>query len=206
MTKLFKKNWIFDLICAILGTALAVVLFIPSIGTKIVSIVVGVLLIIFFITIICPKFAKIRSFGTEWVIWFLIEAFVVLALGILAIVNQQMQINLLIITLKLSHIIGLVICLEGVVGLIKLINYNPSSNAKKTRRSAKYTYILAVIIGTFVFTNVNISDKDLAVFLAIIVIGFVILALVLMFTNLPAKKEKKAKKESPKQIETKEGK
>lgn len=198
MTKLYKKSWQFDLFCAILGIAFAVVLFIPSVATKIISISVGVLLIFFFVTMICPKFKNIRSFGAEWVCWFLIEAIAVLALGILAIVNQKVEIKFLFITLQLSHIIGLVICLEGVVGLIKLINNYPKDAEKRPRKSVKYTYILAVIIGTYVFTNINISNQDLAIFLGVVAIGFAIISIVFMTSNLPEKTEEQKQKAAEK--------
>lgn len=206
MTKLYKKSWQFDLICAILGIAFAIVLFIPSLATKIISISVGVILIFFFVTMICPKFKNIRNFGAEWVCWFLIEAIAVLALGILAIVNQKVEIKFLVVTLKLSHILGLVICLEGVVGLVKLINYYPKETDKKPKRSIKYTYILAVIIGTYVFTNVNISDQDLAIFLGVVAIGFAIISIVFMSSNLPEKTEEQKKKAAEKKKKKEEAK
>ncbi len=195
MTKLFKKNWQFDLVCAIFGIALAIVLFIPEVATKIVTVLVGILLILFFIFILCPKFKKIKNFNAEWVCWFLIEAVFILTLGILAIVSQKIEIDFLFIKLALSDIIGIVFCIEGVIGLVKLINH-PATIDKKPERGLKYVYILAIIIGTYIFATVNISNKDVAIFLGVVAVIFAIVSLIFMFGNFPEKTEEDKKKQA----------
>lgn len=200
MTKLYKKNWIFDLICLVLGIVIAVLLFIPSISEKIIAVAVGILLLTFFVTVLCPKFKKIKSFGAEWVIWFLIEATLVLALGILAIISRSISIKFLFFNLQLNHIIGLVICIEGVIGIVRLVNYRQTTN-QKSFYSEKYCSIIAIVLGTYIFASVSITNQDLAIILGVLAIIFAIVSGMYMTANLPEKDEvyRKKKAEQKKQ-------
>lgn len=191
--KSLLKNWIIDLILAIITLVIAILLLIPSVATKIVSIIVGALLIIFFIFVIVPKLKKIRSLGAEWVIWVIIEAVLIVVLAVLAIVNQQTSLDLGIITLQLSHIVGVVFVIEGIISIIRLCNrykfaeYSP-------RRVEKYIAILLIIIGTYIFASINISNQTIAIIIAALCLVLTIIFLMAMVKYLPTKTTSKAKK------------
>ena len=188
----FLKNWIVDLILSIVFLTCGILLLIPSIYTHIVSYLVGGLLIVYYIIKVVPKYKKIRSMNAEWVIWIILESILIIALAVLSILNQQTSIDLGIITLQLSHIVGLVFIIEGIIGLIKLCNLVFVPNLEhKPRKSSKYLYILLVIVGTYIFASVNISTKDIAVLTAVLCFVAFVITLTLMIQILIKKNKRK---------------
>lgn len=186
--KSLVKNWIVDLIFAIITLTIGILLVIPSIAVKIISIIVGILLILFFSFFIIPKLRKIRSFNTEWVIWIILEAILIIALAILAIVNRQTTLDLGIIVLQLSHIVGVVFVIEGTIGIVKLCNQTVIKG--KHARVEKYLSILLIIIGTYIFTNINITDKTIAIIISAFCFVLTVIFILLMIKFMPKKEHK----------------
>ena len=198
----YLKNWVLDLILGIIFLTCGILLLIPSIYPHIVSIFVGAFLLIFYILKIVPKYKKIKSMSAEWVTWLIIESVLIITLSVLSIVNQQTSIDLGFITLQLSHIVGLVFIIEGIIGLVKLCNLIYVQELKyRPKKFTKYFYIILVIIGTFIFASINISTQDIAIMTAVIcfivfivTFSFMIDILVKKSKNKPRKAVSKEKK------------
>ena len=89
-----------NLVFSIIFITFGILLLIPSISTKIVSLLVSILLICFYILIIVPKYNKIKTLNTETVTWIIIESIVVISLAMLSLVGGNTSVDLVLFTLK----------------------------------------------------------------------------------------------------------
>ncbi len=177
----FLKNWIIDLILTICFLTFGILLLIPNISTKIVSILVSLLLITFYILFIVPKYNKLKSVNSELVTWIIIESIIVISLAVFALVGGNASVDLVIISLNLSDILGLVFILEGIIGIVRLMH----NDHKKA--IYKYLYIFLIIIGTYIFSRLNINLKYISIFVSILCFTISIFTFIYMLKFLPKK-------------------
>lgn len=177
----FLKNWIVDLVLSIILITFGVLLLIPSISTKLVSLLVSILLICFYILIIVPKYSKIKSLNPETTTWIIIESIVVISLAMLSLVGGNSSVDLVLFSLNLSDIIGLLLILEGIIGIIRYTN----SDVKKI--FFKYLYISLIIIGTYIFSTLNINLNNISIIVSIACFLLSIFTIIYMIKFLPKK-------------------
>ena len=177
----FLKNWIVDLVLSIILITFGILLLIPSISTKLVSLLVSILLICFYILIIVPKYSKIKSLNPETTTWIIIESIVVISLAMLSLVGGNSSVDLVLFSLNLSDIIGLLLILEGIIGIIRYTN----SDVK--RIFFKYLYISLIIIGTYIFTTLNINLNNISIIVSIACFLLSIFTIIYMIKFLPKK-------------------
>lgn len=177
----FLKNWIVDLVLSIILITFGVLLLIPSISTKLVSLLVSILLICFYILIIVPKYSKIKSLNPETTTWIIIESIVVISLAMLSLVGGNSSVDLVLFSLNLSDIIGLLLILEGIIGIIRYTN----SDVKKI--FFKYLYISLIIIGTYIFSTLNINLNNISIIVSIVCFLLSIFTIIYMIKFLPKK-------------------
>jgi len=177
----FLKNWIVDLVLSIILITFGVLLLIPSISTKLVSLLVSILLICFYILIIVPKYSKIKSLNPETTTWIIIESIVVISLAMLSLVGGNSSVDLVLFSLNLSDIIGLLLILEGIIGIIRYTN----SDVKKI--FFKYLYISLIIMGTYIFSTLNINLNNISIIVSIACFLLSIFTIIYMIKFLPKK-------------------
>lgn len=177
----FLKNWIVDLVLSIILITFGILLLIPSISTKLVSLLVSILLICFYILIIVPKYSKIKSLNPETTTWIIIESIVVISLAMLSLVGGNSSVDLVLFSLNLSDIIGLLLILEGIIGIIRYTN----SDVKKI--FFKYLYISLIIMGTYIFSTLNINLNNISIIVSIACFLLSIFTITYMIKFLPKK-------------------
>lgn len=179
----FLKNWIIDLVLTFLFLTFGILLLIPSLSIKLVSILISILLICFYIIVIVPKYSKIKNNNHELVTWIVIESIVIIALSVFALVGGNTSIDLILFTINLSDIIGLVLILEGIIGIIRF------TNIEQSRVFFKYLYIFLIIIGTYIFSRLNINIKYISISISILCFLISIFTFIYMFKHLPKKQK-----------------
>lgn len=177
----FLKNWIIDLVLSIILITFGILLLIPSISTKLVNLLVSILLICFYILIIVPKYSKIKSLNPETTTWIIIESIVVISLAMLSLVGGNSSVDLVLFSLNLSDIIGLLLILEGIIGIIRYTN----SDVK--RIFFKYLYISLIIMGTYIFSTLNINLNNISIIVSIACFLLSIFTIIYMIKFLPKK-------------------
>lgn len=184
--KNLHKNFVFDLIVAVLALALAIVMLPPiGIGQQALNILLAVALVLYLALYLFERMVHAR--GTIFVLT-LVE-FSVIALIALGLILQQFKV------FQISGVcrtLGLVIWLRGVIGLVRGYLVGTPRQRRRFSMLLFFGYIALVTLGTYCFAAPFISDVTLN---WIFCIGFFLLfALFLVFALLvlPSKKKTQA--------------
>lgn len=183
MKKLYK-NFIFDIILAVLALALGIVMLPPfEIGQLALNILLAAALLAYLVIYLFDKVRRAR--GTIFIL--LALEFIVICVLILGLFLQQLKV------FNVSSVcatLGLVLWLRGAVCLISL--YLTASVTRKTKYSLPsfLLYLLLVSVGAFTFAKPFVSDLALTwiicIFFFLVFIAFIFLA----FLYSPSKKKK----------------
>ncbi len=188
--KRFKYDW---LVYAILGLAFLVVgiLICPAVNVinsqKVISAVIGVLLILYFAFFIMSNLDRFKNKNAELKIISSIEILVIIFLIVTSflavfdiyVLNAQ-------ITKNVSMIIGLAIWLRGIVNVVNEVYYQKTTKGGKFY---KYFAIVLITIGTYCFFNIKITDETIAWIIAVIFALIGLFGIFLTFTFYPKKKK-----------------
>ena len=183
MKKLYK-NFVFDIVLAVIALALAIVMLPPfEIGQLALNVLLAATLLAYLVIYLFDKVRRAR--GTIFIL--LALEFLVICVLILGLFLQQLK---LFNVSSVCATLGLVLWLRGIVATVSL--YLTSSATKKTKNTLPsfLLYLLLVSVGAYTFANPFISDLALTwivcvfFFLAAVVFG------ALAFLYSPSKKKK----------------
>ena len=184
------KNFIADVIIAILALALGIIMLPPfGIGQQVLNVLLAVALIFYLALYLLGKITA--SSGSVLILT--VVEFTIVALIALGLILQQFKVFTIT---GVCTTFGIVIWLRGVVCLVR--GYFVSTSAARRRYSLLLFigYIFLVSLGAYMFAKPFISDEALVWIFSITFFVIALLFVVFAILYTPKKNTKKSKKKS----------